>query len=100
MNRVTGIGGIFIKARDPEALKSWYREHLGLDVQSWGGGGDRLERHAGDLGLLFAEHGSLHGELPGGRPCRPGGRACRRDAGSEPEHGGEARPVAYLLFLS
>lgn len=37
MSRVTGIGGIFFKARDPEALRAWYRDHLGLDIQSWGG---------------------------------------------------------------
>ena len=30
MPRVTGIGGIFIKARDPEALAEWYRIHLGV----------------------------------------------------------------------
>jgi predicted enzyme related to lactoylglutathione lyase len=37
MQRVTGIGGIFIKARDPERLRAWYRDHLGIDVQDWGG---------------------------------------------------------------
>jgi len=37
VERVTGIGGIFFKARDPEALREWYRRHLGLDVQEWGG---------------------------------------------------------------
>ena len=37
MARVTGIGGIFFKARDPNALREWYRQHLGFDVQSWGG---------------------------------------------------------------
>jgi predicted enzyme related to lactoylglutathione lyase len=37
MNRVTGIGGIFIKSRDPKALGAWYRTHLGIDVQDWGG---------------------------------------------------------------
>lgn len=37
MKRVTGIGGIFIKARDPNALRAWYRDHLGLDVAEWGG---------------------------------------------------------------
>ena len=37
MNRVTGIGGIFFKARDPAALRDWYRKHLGIDVQEWGG---------------------------------------------------------------
>lgn len=30
MQRVTGIGGVFFKARDPERLLDWYREHLGI----------------------------------------------------------------------
>ncbi len=37
MKRVTGIGGIFFKAKDPQALHAWYRRHLGIDVQEWGG---------------------------------------------------------------
>jgi predicted enzyme related to lactoylglutathione lyase len=37
MKRVTGIGGIFFKAKDPKALQTWYKEHLGVDVQPWGG---------------------------------------------------------------
>ena len=37
MQRVTGIGGIFFKARDPVSLRSWYQKHLGIDVQEWGG---------------------------------------------------------------
>jgi predicted enzyme related to lactoylglutathione lyase len=35
--RVVGIGGIFFKARDPEALRAWYRDHLGLAIAEWGG---------------------------------------------------------------
>lgn len=37
MRRVTGIGGVFFKAKDPAALRAWYRTHLGIDVQEWGG---------------------------------------------------------------
>jgi len=37
MKRVIGIGGIFIKAKDPQALQAWYARHLGIDVQDWGG---------------------------------------------------------------
>ncbi len=37
MTRVVGIGGIFFKAKDAPALREWYRQHLGIDVQSWGG---------------------------------------------------------------
>lgn len=38
MARVTGIGGIFFRARDPAALNDWYRIHLGItqpDVAVW-----------------------------------------------------------------
>ncbi len=35
MKRVTGIGGVFITAKDPE-LGVWYKTHLGIDVQDWG----------------------------------------------------------------
>ncbi|MBT8214105.1 MAG: VOC family protein [Acidimicrobiia bacterium] len=44
MARVTGIGGVFFKSRDPEGLTAWYQEHLGLPVDDegfvvlkWGG---------------------------------------------------------------
>jgi len=37
MKRVTGIGGIFFNAKDPAALHEWYKRHLGIDVQAWGG---------------------------------------------------------------
>lgn len=37
MARVTGIGGIFFKSENPEALRAWYRDHLGMDIQEWGG---------------------------------------------------------------
>ena len=29
---VVGIGGVFFRANDPEALQAWYREHLGVAV--------------------------------------------------------------------
>jgi predicted enzyme related to lactoylglutathione lyase len=37
MKYVQGIGGIFFKAKDPEKLGAWYREHLGLEVEEYGG---------------------------------------------------------------
>ena len=37
MQRVIGIGGIFFKANDPEKLGGWYKKHLGLNVEDWGG---------------------------------------------------------------
>lgn len=37
MKRVLGIGGVFFKAKNPDALRAWYRKHLGMDIQEWGG---------------------------------------------------------------
>lgn len=44
--RVTGLGGIFFKSRDPDALRTWYRTHLGLDIQPWGGVAFRWDESA------------------------------------------------------
>jgi predicted enzyme related to lactoylglutathione lyase len=35
-NKVTGIGGIFFKSKDPKATKNWYSKHLGLNNDQWG----------------------------------------------------------------
>lgn len=36
MKRVTGIGGVFFKAKDPEKLCEWYRTHLGVESKKDG----------------------------------------------------------------
>lgn len=36
MKKVTGIGGIFFKCKDPEKIKEWYKNHLGLDTDEYG----------------------------------------------------------------
>ncbi|HLF14987.1 MAG TPA: VOC family protein [Bacteroidota bacterium] len=36
MKRVTGIGGLFFKSKDPAALKRWYTEHLGIGHDKYG----------------------------------------------------------------
>lgn len=35
--RITGVGGVFFKAKDPKALAAWYRDVLGLPMEAWGG---------------------------------------------------------------
>jgi catechol 2,3-dioxygenase-like lactoylglutathione lyase family enzyme len=42
MARVTGIGGVFFRAKDPEGLGAWYAEHLGI-----GGGAAPWNQSAG-----------------------------------------------------
>ena len=34
--RVTGLGGVFFKTRDPRSLAAWYRRHLGIAVEEGG----------------------------------------------------------------
>lgn len=34
--RVTGIGGIFFKTKDPHKIKEWYKNHLGLNTDDYG----------------------------------------------------------------
>ncbi len=36
MKRVTGIGGIFFKCKNPDQVKEWYKTHLGLNTDPYG----------------------------------------------------------------
>jgi predicted enzyme related to lactoylglutathione lyase len=50
--RVTGLGGVFFKARDPKAIKAWYQKHLHIEsgehgaVFRW-----RMEEEPGNIGI-------------------------------------------------
>lgn len=37
MKRVTGVGGLFFKCDDPKKQKEWYRDHLGIATDEYGG---------------------------------------------------------------
>jgi predicted enzyme related to lactoylglutathione lyase len=37
MAKVLGVGGVFFKARDGDALRDWHRRVLGLEFSDWGG---------------------------------------------------------------
>ncbi len=36
MKRVTGLGGVFFKCKDPEKIKNWYKKHLGIESDQYG----------------------------------------------------------------
>lgn len=36
MKKVTGIGGVFFKCKDPKKVTEWYQKHLGLDTNPYG----------------------------------------------------------------
>lgn len=39
MARVTGIGGVFLRSRDPKAMAKWYSENLGITLSDFNGTG-------------------------------------------------------------
>ena len=49
MERVLGIGGVFLKARDPKALAAWYRDHLGVPVEAGQTYGSLTSSGAGEM---------------------------------------------------
>jgi predicted enzyme related to lactoylglutathione lyase len=51
VERVTGIGGVFFRSPGPDALRAWYAEQLGLDVEEWGG---TVFRSTGDETLTWS----------------------------------------------
>lgn len=36
MKRVTGIGGVFFKCKNPDKMREWYKTHLGFDTNEYG----------------------------------------------------------------
>lgn len=36
LKRVTGIGGIFFKCKNPKLVREWYQTHLGLNTNQYG----------------------------------------------------------------
>ena len=36
MKKVTAIGGVLFKSKDPEQTREWYSKHLGIESQKWG----------------------------------------------------------------
>src|SRR5262245_22107974 len=37
MAKVIGVGGVFVKSKDPKALLQWYVDVLGMQLEPWGG---------------------------------------------------------------
>jgi predicted enzyme related to lactoylglutathione lyase len=53
MAKITGIGGVFLKAKSDSAkLAAWYQQHLGMKLEPWGGAALRWpDDHADDKGV-------------------------------------------------
>jgi predicted enzyme related to lactoylglutathione lyase len=68
MARVTGIGGVFLRSKDPKRLTAWYAEHLGLTVTEWGVSFDWKDEVPAGTGMtawsIFADDTKKFGDDP------------------------------------
>ncbi len=60
MKKVTGIGGIFFKCKDPNKMRAWYNDHLGINSSEWGANfewneADDITKKGSTAWNLFAE---------------------------------------------
>ena len=71
MARVTGIGGVFLKARDPKVLSAWYAEHLGIQLADYGGASfqwsDEIPAGTGQTAWMLFPEKSTH--IPAPQTC-------------------------------
>lgn len=57
MAKITGIGGVFFKAKsDNKALAAWYEKHLGLTLSPWGGAALKWPEDKANDGGVTAWH--------------------------------------------
>ncbi len=59
MKKVTGIGGIFFKCKDPKKMTEWYHQHLGLTTNPYGAtfewfeGADHSKKSSNTMDTFF-----------------------------------------------
>jgi predicted enzyme related to lactoylglutathione lyase len=80
MERVLGIGGVFFKARDPQKLAAWYREHLGVPLEVGQTYGAFTSAAAGEMAVwsVFPSDTTYFG--PGSSQCMVNYRVRNLDA--------------------
>lgn len=66
MAQATGLGGVFLRARDPETLLAWYQKHLGLPL-SEGYFALPAERHRASIAVAFFPKASAY--FPASQPA-------------------------------
>ena len=55
MQKVTGIGGFFFRAHDPDAIAAWYRDNLGIDPVPMAAGEQSWTQQAGETAFTAME---------------------------------------------
>jgi predicted enzyme related to lactoylglutathione lyase len=62
MGKVVGVGGIFLKAKDPKGLQAWYAEHLGVPLSEGNSIFEGPEAQGQTVLAFFAEDTKYFGE--------------------------------------
>lgn len=65
MEKVTGIGGLFFRARNPDGLAAWYRDHLGIDPVPTEYTGKPWRQEAGPTAFAPFPHDTTYFGNPG-----------------------------------
>jgi predicted enzyme related to lactoylglutathione lyase len=79
MEKVTGIGGLFFRAKDPKALAKWYNDHLGVAPVPTSGDEEPWKQEAGTCAFSpFKESTTYFGE--GGKAWMVNFRVANLDA--------------------
>lgn len=58
MERVTGIGGVFLRGSATTDLRAWYAEHLGIELTEWGT--RTYEERKGSTTFALFDHDSTY----------------------------------------
>ena len=69
MEKVTGIGGFFFRAKDPKALALWYQQHLGILTIPTSGGETAWQQEAGPTASLPSLRPATISEMPRNPGC-------------------------------
>jgi len=62
MAKAVGVGGIFLKAKDPKGLQRWYAEHLGVPIEGGYSAFDGPEAAGMTVFSFFAEDTGYFGD--------------------------------------
>ena len=64
MGKVVGVGGVFLKAKDPKGLQSWYAENLGIPLSGGYSAFEGPESAGTTVFSFFAENTEYFGDGP------------------------------------
>ncbi len=63
--RITGVGGVFFRSKDPKALSAWYHDVLGLKIEPWGGSMLRYDAPAHPPMVVWTPFADVNDEMTG-----------------------------------